>query len=141
LILKIVFFKEVWRKISIPNTFTLEDLADIIINLFELDSEHLHKFIYRDPVCRIFEFYHPEMQFSSFDEDNLSYSNIYRLGDLSLKIGQHLDLIHDFGDNLQFSINIEEIKPLLSKNQDFQLLESFGEIPEEEDYDDDDFYN
>ena len=121
---------DVWRKISISNKFHLDEVVDWVVEFFEFDPFHLHKFIYRDTIGR--EIYLYEASVERLPYENFGYSDEYRLGDLPLKIGQNFSLIFDLMQEWNFILTLEKIEPLPSKKLEPQLLESHGEPPEDD---------
>lgn len=124
-----IYLNNVWRKISIPNSIYLDEVVEIIMDFFDFDPLHLHKFIYQDPTGNICYLFHPETDLF-YEREECDYSNKYRLGDIPFKIGESLTLIFDLRQEWEFSLTLEQIELLSSANQEPQLLESKGEAPD-----------
>jgi hypothetical protein len=124
-----IYLDKVFRKIAIPNTIDLDKVVDIIMDFFDFDPLHLHKFMYQDPTGNICYFYHPETDLF-YERDECDYSNKYCLGDIPLKIGESLTLIFDFREEWEFTLILEQIELLSSENQEPQLLKSKGKAPD-----------
>lgn len=119
---------DAWRRIAIPSYLNLDEVATAIIQAFDFDPEHLYRFIYTDRLGRTFEFDHPELDI------NPETSN-FRLGDLSLEVGNHLQFIFDLLDEWEFDLYLEKIDSDNGEIKQPQVLESRGKPPEQGDDD------
>ncbi|NOT60269.1 MAG: plasmid pRiA4b ORF-3 family protein [Acidobacteria bacterium] len=128
-----------WRRIAIDARDTLEDLSLTVLEAFDFDNDHLHRFIYRDRFGLPQEINHPSM-------DEPPFSDQVPLQDLSLPLGGRMTFIFDFGDHWEFDLTLEKIDPTPFGIPKPKVIESHGKAPEqypswddgEDDYDEDD---
>ena len=113
-----------WRRIAIPSYFNLDEVASAIVQAFDFDPEHLYRFIHKDRLGRTLEFNHPVVEISPDTCD-------FRLGDLSLEVGSHLQFIFDLLQEWEFDLYVEKIEPANDKMKKPKILESHGEPPEQ----------
>ncbi|MEH2183608.1 IS1096 element passenger TnpR family protein [Nostoc sp.] len=78
--------------------------------------------MYKDHLGRTFEFSHPFV-------DIPPNTNDFRLGELPLKTGNHLQFIFDLRDEWEFDLQLEKIEPANTKMKKPKILESHGEAP------------
>ncbi|HEX8200821.1 MAG TPA: hypothetical protein VF590_10055, partial [Isosphaeraceae bacterium] len=112
----------VWRRIAIPAGNSLEDLAHAILRSVDFGNDHLYEFRYRDRFGRAAEAHHPYM-------DEPPWAGDVRIGDLPLEPGQAMTLVYDFGDNWEFAVRLDHIKPPDARVKAPKLLESHGTAP------------
>lgn len=113
---------DAWRRIAIPSNFNLDQVAAAVVQAFDFDFEHLYRFIYKDHLGRTFEFSHPFVDIPPNTSD-------FRLGELPLKTGNHLQFIFDLLDEWEFDLQLEKIEPANPKMKQPKILESHGEAP------------
>ena len=124
---------KIWRRIAMDAKQSLDVLASVILESVDFDEDHLYEFSYRNRFGTLQKIYHNYME-----EEPLLASEV-RVGDLSLSIGQNMIFLFDFGDNWEFDLVLEAVKPdhLVQK---VKILEAHGEAPEQYPYEDfDDF--
>jgi len=109
--------------VQLSASISLEQLSDIILDVFNFDSRHLYYFSYTDFTGRQRQFSH-----SYFDEGPWVYNK--QIGDMSLKLGQTITFIYDRGDAWQFNIVLESIQPTDNLTHPI-LLKSQGQAPEQ----------
>lgn len=133
-----VSLADIWRRIEIPATADLEDLAQMIISAYEFDGEHLHQFRLRDPTGRELTFVKPDCD-PAFPTDEVP------IGGVPLGEGQSMEFLYDFGACWMFDVFLESISPMPSRTPKPRITESHGDAPPEyeyaydyDDYDDDD---
>ncbi len=63
--------------------------------------------------------------------DEPPYASEVLIGELSLRPGNAMIYLYDFGDNWQFDVKLERIEPVNEKIKDPVLLESHGKAPEQ----------
>lgn len=112
----------IWRRILVPANLQLCDFADMILDAYNFDDEHLYEFTYKDPYGSIIKIGHPYMR-------ELENSEDYLIGELCLQTGINITFIYDFGDNWKFNIVLEKINPLDIALAEPKILESHGEAP------------
>lgn len=89
----------IWRRIQVPDSFTLRQLHRVIQVSMGWQDSHLHQFTlsgkrYGEP--------DPE------DEENVIDERTVRLRDLPLSIGVSIGYEYDFGDNWQHRVVLEK---------------------------------
>lgn len=113
---------DAWRRIAIPTNLNLDKVASTIVQAFDFDFEHLYRFIYKDHLGRTFEFTHPFVDIPPNTSD-------FRLGDLPIEIGNHLQLTYDLLDEWEFDLQLEKIEPANTKIEVSKILELHGKPP------------
>ncbi|MEH2107484.1 IS1096 element passenger TnpR family protein [Nostoc sp.] len=114
--------QDAWRRIAILSYFNLDEVAGAIVQAFDFDPEHLYRFIHKDRLGRTLEFNHPVVEIPPDTCD-------FRLGDLSLEVGSHLQFIFDLLQEWEFDLYVEKIEPANDKMKKPKILESYGEPP------------
>lgn len=122
----------IWRRISVPANLQLCDFADIILDAYNFDYEHLYEFKYKDRYGSIIKLGHPYMRQLESSED-------YLIGELCLQTGINITFIYDFGDRWKFNIILEKINPMDIALVEPKILESHGEAPTQYYQDDEDW--
>lgn len=132
-IFKVSLDKKTWRRIAISSGDVLDDLHDAIQAAFEFGNDHLYEFNFRNRFGKKQRVPHPmcEEEFST-DE--------FKIEELPLRIGETMKYVFDFGDNWQFTIELEAIEPPNPKFKRAKILESHGKSPEQyPDWEDEDY--
>ena len=93
--------KEVYRKIEICGSYTLDDLCYTILDSFDFDNDHLYEF------CMNNKKYDENNYYVKPDEGERS-TNI-ALDKIGLIKGQVFSLHYDFGDDWMFRIRVSKI--------------------------------
>ena len=114
---------DIWRRIAIPSTKTLEELAGWILKSVDFDDDHLYEFTYRDRLNRTVQVLHPNMEEGPWTDQVL-------IGTLPLEPGESMKFVFDFGDNWKFDVRLESIEPLPKKAK-AKILEQHGEAPDQ----------
>jgi Plasmid pRiA4b ORF-3-like protein len=114
----------VWRRIAIPDSLTLEDLADEILDAVNFDCDHLYEFTFRDQLGRAASINHPGVDEGPFADE-------YPIGELPLQPGQSMTFLFDFGDNWKFNVKLEKIDPPSPRMKKSRVLEKHGKAPEQ----------
>lgn len=113
---------DAWLRIAIPNNLNFDQVATAVVQAFDFDFEHLYRFIYKDHIGRIFEFTHPFV-------DIPPNTNDFRLGELPIEVGNHLQFTFDLLDEWEFDLQLEKIEPVNAKMKKPKILEYHGEPP------------
>jgi hypothetical protein len=113
-----------WRRIVIPAEQNLDDLAMVILDSYQFDTDHLYEFSYKDRMGLVCQILHP------FCEDP-PFTNEVRIGELSLLSGQSMTFRYDFGENWEFKVELETIAPDEPKLNQPEVLESHGKAPKQ----------
>lgn len=137
---KVSLDKNIWRRIAMPASTTLDQLAQCILDAFEFDYDHLYEFVYKNRFGISESIGHPELQ-----RELPITTNEFKVGDLPLQPGAQIYFHYDFGDNWQFDLLLESVDPAKSKKiKKPTVLESKGAPPpqywdeEGEDWDEED---
>jgi hypothetical protein len=118
-----------WRQIAIPSHLDLDSLADIILDAFDFDRDHLYQFTCKQRTGAILNINHPYIEEKPF-------TNKFSVGELPLQKGGKMTFLFDFGDNWEFDLILEEIQAPDPKLKKPTILKSYGKAPEQYDYDD-----
>jgi hypothetical protein len=113
-----------WRRIAAPGESFLDGFASTILDAFDFDNDHLYRFSYKDPFGRTIEIDHPYM---GGDSEN-PVSDEFKVGEIPLSEGMHIEFLFDFGDNWKFDIEVERVNAELSVEKP-EVLETHGEAP------------
>jgi len=114
---------QVWRRIAIDASDSLDMLASIILSAFEFDNDHLYEFSYKNRYGLIESILHPEMDEGPFTPDVM-------IGDVPLPIGRTMTFLFDFGDNWQFAVTLEKVDAD-NVTRKPRILEKQGKPPEQ----------
>ncbi len=126
-----VFLEKAWRRISIPSDFTLEFLAEVILEAFDFDNDHLYRFICNGRFGRPLEINH------FYVEAPLDTTE-FLVGKLPLEVGEKMIFNFDFGDNWEFMMLLEAINPPNSEQKNAEIIDSHGMAPSQYGYYDED---
>lgn len=125
-VFRVDLWKGLWRRIAILANAVLDELADIIVDAYDFDHDHLYMFSYQTCMGREVRIYHPMF------EEETTWTSVVRIGDLPLRIGQTMTYLFDFGDQWEFSVTLERIEqPDALTTKHAIVLESHGEPPEQ----------
>ncbi|MBC8100376.1 MAG: plasmid pRiA4b ORF-3 family protein [Armatimonadetes bacterium] len=139
-----VVLGDVWRRIAIDASLSLDILAYAILNAFQFDDDHLYQFSYRTPYG-----YTERMERAMEMGDWITYdteksTDEVTIGELILPIGHQMTFLFDFGNNWEFDVLLEQLDPATTTPEPV-MLEAHGEPPpqyrymDNDDFDDDDF--
>lgn len=115
---------QIWRKLTVPDDYTLADLHDILQAAFGWDNCHLHSFTidsteYRPMVS--------EMAGMGFDDDDdAADEGSVCLYELDLQPKQKFAYLYDFGDSWEHVITVSQIIPLDAENTDMSRPRCLG---------------
>jgi hypothetical protein len=117
---------QIWRRIAIPDDYNLYDLSRIILESVNFDDDHLHEFSYKSRYGWTVQVNHPSNHEPPF-------TNEFLIADLSLslKVGQTMTYLFDYGDNWTFNILLERIESDNSEIDEPTILDSYGSSPEQ----------
>ena len=126
-----------FRHIRVSADITLEELHNIIQDVFEFDNDHLYAFFMDDRAWS-----HWDAYFSPQEQDERSASD-YHLRDIALFKGKSFLYLFDFGDEWRFECRI--LRAITEDTTGYQILRSKGDVPDQyPDYffdDEDDYYD
>lgn len=115
---------KVWRRIAIPNTLTLDDLSEAILDAFNFDRDHLYQFSYTDRFGECQTVIHPAI-------NRPPHTNEILIGDLPLVPGNIMTYLYDFGDRWEFQVELENMEPPDPELSQPQVLATQGESPQQ----------
>jgi hypothetical protein len=113
----------VWSRIAIGAKRSLDDLASIILQSVQFDSDHLYQFSYPTRFGFVQNVNHPYLDEEPFTDEVL-------IGDVPLRVGQTMTYLFDFGDNWEFDVTLERVDPE-ETNKKTHILETHGKPPEQ----------
>lgn len=116
-----------WRRIAIPASKTLDELAWAIIKAYRFDGDHLYQFSFPRRDGDIAVVPHP------YTEDATLYTDTFAIGDLPLEEGQSMEFLYDFGACWRFDVKLERVGPPDPKLKNARVIESRGKPPKEYD--------
>ena len=117
---------KVYRTIDISSEVDFENLASIILELFNFDNDHLYEFRFINNFGQKESIKHPEVNL----DDGKAWAYKFYLKDLPLEEQNSFTFIFDFGDWWEFDIFIEKIEEG-KYIENVKLLKSVGEAPEQ----------
>ena len=119
-----------WRRIAIPASSDLDDLAVCIIRAFDFVGDHLYglQFVARDGHQIRVE--HPHI------DDAETHTDEIAVGELPLNERQSIQFQYDFGADWRFDVQLEKIEPEGAKISKATIVESRGKAPAEYEFDD-----
>ncbi len=131
-VFKVSLNSKIWRRIAISSDDFLEDLHLVIQQVFAFDNDHLYQFSFRNRFGATQCVTHP-MCNEDFSADE------FRINSLPLRIGEKMEYLFDFGDDWEFTIELEEVQPPNPKFSGAEIREVQGKSPKQyPDWDDDD---
>jgi hypothetical protein len=104
---------KIWRKLSVPENYTLGDLHTILQTAFGWNDGHLHSF-----TVNAVKYGMPEedlgvgYDFGAIDENTVC------LGELDLQPKQKFCYLYDFGDSWEHEITVSKIVPITAEDGD-----------------------
>lgn len=134
--IKVSLDKKCYRCLTFPGSFTLDVLAQMILDSFDFDNDHLHAFFMDGKP------YGDDSYYSCYSDDPGTHTDEITVEALSLKEKQKFLFLFDFGDEWHFTCEVKKItdtpviKPYIS--------DIVGKAPEQyPDYDesDDDLFD
>ena len=122
-IFKVSLWKgEIWRRIALISTCTLDELATMIIRAYDFDFDHLYQFTYSNRFGGRKRVAHPYIK-------EVPATDEVELGELPLQLGTKMEFVYDFGDNWTFEVTLEQINPSPAIVKAPQVIETHGESP------------
>ena len=121
-------FVSTWTsgRIAIGGDAYLDELADMILDAFDFDSDHLYRFSYKDRFGCTVEIDHPYL---AGESDN-ALADAVKIGEIPLIKGMRIKFLFDFGDQWKFAIQTESVD-VGSVTKQPQVLEKHGKAPEQ----------
>mgnify|MGYP000021925516 CR=1 FL=1 len=121
-IFKVVLEKGVWRRLALPATSTLDELAQLILHAYTFDSDHLYRFSYQNRYGLLHHINHTLLDEGPWTRD-------VRVGEVPLTIGQTMTFLFDFGDQWEFEVTLEAVDTDPTATQAPRVLERRGRAP------------
>ncbi|HRW11250.1 MAG TPA: hypothetical protein P5121_39395 [Caldilineaceae bacterium] len=115
---------EIWRRIAIPATLTLDDLTHVIMDAFAFDHEHLSEYIYRSRAG-------VEQRIRSMTDGEEIETDMVRVGDLPLQPGASMVLHYDLLYDWLFALSLEQIEPAEGTIRKPAVIEQHGTAPDQ----------
>jgi hypothetical protein len=115
---------KMWRQIAIPDSLTLDDLANAILNAVDFDDDHLYEFSFRDHLGKTAQIRHP------YYEEGPS-TDEFPIGELPLQPGQSMTFLFDYGDCWKFNVKLEKIDPPNPRMKKPRMMAKQGKAPEQ----------
>ncbi len=120
----------IWRRIAVSDGMTLDKLAEVILDAFDFDFDHLYEFTFED------RFKNPVEAGDSNSGDDYVASEV-EMGMIPLQAGATMTFRYDFGDNWSFDVELESIDPVDPEFNGSKIIETHGEsFPQYPDWDD-----
>ena len=119
-----------YRHVKVPLNKKLSWFADVILDLFEFDNDHLYAFFMNNRLWDDSDAYY-------FQPDDYFSRNVekYKLSEAGITEKKQFKFLFDFGDEWVFQCKVLRIEN--DGKDDAELLRSVGEPPEQyPDYDD-----
>jgi hypothetical protein len=118
-----VTWHQIWRRIAISSDMTLWDLSQLILESVDFDSDHLDMFTYKNRLGLTLQAFHPYLERSPSTDET-------KIADLPLEVGSGMEYLFDFGDNWEFQLLLEEVKPDVRPGYG-EIIASQGKAPEQ----------
>jgi hypothetical protein len=108
---------KIWRKLRVPEDYTLGDLHVILQIAFGWENDHMHSFTVNST-----EYGMPEIEGMGFgNEFNTISEDTVCLGQLNLQPKQKFRYLYDFGDSWTHEITVSKIIPIGAEDGDLML--------------------
>lgn len=122
--LKNIIKPPVWRKVLVPDSFSLDKLHEVIQKAFGWNNAHLYQFSKEGYGS------YPNYGVPDGASDDMKDSRKVKLSKIFDQSGQKYTYIYDFGDDWVHAITLEEIKE--GKASKAELLSGKGACPPED---------
>lgn len=114
----------IWRRIAIPGNLDFDWLSSAILNAFRFDHDHLYSFIYKNRFGLETRINHPYLEEPLF-ADKVAVQDVLR------QPGMSMIFLYDFGDNWEFTVELERIDPVDPALEKPKVLKKHGKSPEQ----------
>jgi len=115
-----------YRKLAIPSTIILDELARNILSAFDFNNDHLYEFIFKNDYGITEQIVHSGVE----SENGCDTSNLL-VGELPIYEGMELIFHFDFGDDWQFLLVVESLVEGSSDSLKSKVIEQQGTPPEQ----------
>ncbi|WP_368901814.1 plasmid pRiA4b ORF-3 family protein [Oceanobacillus oncorhynchi] len=124
---------DVWRRVSVPSTFSFRNLHNIIQTVFDWQNYHLHEFtvetVENKPIKIIMDDHPETLEFLDYEEFDIQQERFVSLEDIFSKYTKVM-YEYDFGDSWNHVITFEKTKR--SNELKAAILDGNGERPPED---------
>lgn len=121
---RVALEKEIWRRVALPATSTLDDLAQLILRAYAFDSEHLYRFFYQNRYGLLRRINHPLLTEAPRTCDA-------RVGEIPLMVGQTMTFLFDLTDQWEFEVTLETVDTDSAMPQAPRILGRHGKAPKQ----------
>jgi hypothetical protein len=115
----------IWRRLAVPPKVSLEELAEAIRSVFNLEGDPLYDFTYRDQRGKKRVYSHPYSGEEPFTTD-------IGVGETDLALKDEMHFTFDYGDKWEFEVRLEAIDPKPTRARRITLYESAGKPPKQD---------
>jgi len=112
----------IWRRLAVPGTDSLDELAGAILRAFKFDNDHLYDFRYRDQRGKQCVVNHPESDEGPFTPEIAVCET-----DLALK--DFMIFTFDYGEDWKFNVRLEQIEDEPCRLKRAKVIASEGKAP------------
>jgi hypothetical protein len=123
---------KIWRRLAIPATTDMDELARSIIRAYNFAGDHLYCFYLHKPDGTRLVVAHPYC-------DEEMYTDEVPIGAAPMQVGDPFTFLYDFGASWHFSVKLEKIDPPDPSLKEAAIVESHGDAPPEYEFDEDDW--
>ena len=114
----------IWRRLAVPPTTSLDELAGAILGAFKFDADHMYDFRYRDQRGRQRVYNHPYAEEGPFTPE-------IAVGETDLALKDDMLFTFDYGDHWEFELRLEQIEAGPCRLRRPKVIESAGQAPEQ----------
>ena len=113
-----------YRHIQLPDTMLMSDLAEIILEAFEFDNDHLYSFFMDNRLwSQQAEYADPRGEDTAYPADQ------YALWEMELEKGSKFKFLFDYGDEWTFQCKVLRMTDEVTETP--KIIRSKGEAPEQ----------
>jgi hypothetical protein len=127
---KTVVFKislgKVYRKLAVPSTVNLDELANSILTSFNFSNDHLYEFIYKNDYGLTEKIVH-----SYVDSENGLFTSDCAVDELPISEGKEFIFHFDFGNDWRFLMVVESLSNEYSNSLQPIVIDQHGNPPEQ----------
>jgi hypothetical protein len=121
-IFKVALAENLWRRLALPATATLDDLVQLIQEAYAFTDEHLYQFSFQDRYGRLRHINH------AFQDEG-PWTRDVRVGDVPLMVGQTMIFLFDFLAQWEFAVTLEAVDTDPTASPAPRVLERHGKAP------------
>ncbi len=119
-----ISLEKTWRIVALDGEKTLEELADLILLLYEFDHDHMYSFYTTDRFGNTVEMHHPSSNTEPFCDE-------IQIGMLPIEKGSSIRFEYDFGFGWGFGVTLMEIDENDVKPAEPEIIKIHGKSPEQ----------